>query len=30
LEIYELVALAGDKVEGIAAPEIEAEHAGVA
>jgi adenylate cyclase len=30
LQIFELVALAGDKVEGIAGPEIEAEHAGVA
>ncbi len=30
LQIFELVALAGDKVEGIAGPEVEAEHAGVA
>ena len=30
LQIFELVALAGDKVEGMAGPEIEAEHAGVA
>jgi adenylate cyclase len=30
LQIFELVALAGDKVEGVAGPEIEAEHAGVA
>jgi adenylate cyclase len=30
LQIFELIALAGDKVEGIAGPEIEAEHAGVA
>jgi adenylate cyclase len=30
LQIFELVALAPDKVDGIAEPEIEAEHAGVA
>jgi class 3 adenylate cyclase len=30
LQIYELVAMAGDRVEGTAGPEIEAEHAGVA
>src|SRR5215213_6432512 len=30
LQIFELVALTGNKVEGVAQPEIEAEHAGVA